>query len=62
VVQGGVVVVEDKNMMECLLEKEIAHYGSDLFCKTCGMNIELKNKFINKGNKKIIYCCERCAK
>ncbi len=48
--------------MKCELEFKDANYGTELFCKTCGMDIGLNP--IRRHHKGVIqlFCCEDCAK
>jgi hypothetical protein len=44
--------------MKCESEFKDTTYGSEIFCKSCGMDIGLNP--IKKGNE--LYCCEGCIK
>jgi hypothetical protein len=48
--------------MKCISEFKDASYGSDVFCKVCGMNIGLEAVIVIRGGIKGPYCCEECAK
>jgi len=48
--------------MNCDAHIEYASYGSQLFCKTCGMDIELGAVKVHHKGGVFLYCCEDCAK
>ena len=48
--------------MRCNLSIEDATYGSKLFCKTCGMDINLNPIVLNNRRYIKLYCCKECAK
>lgn len=48
--------------MKCVSKFSDVTYGSDLFCKKCGMDLGLNPiKIRHKGTFEV-YCCEDCAK
>jgi DNA-directed RNA polymerase subunit RPC12/RpoP len=49
-------------MINCNTDLDKASYGNEVFCKTCGMDIEFNPvKKIYKGITQL-YCCDNCAK
>ena len=49
-------VVVDK--MDCKCDFDEANFGSQIFCKKCGMDIELNTFKFHNQNKTELYCCE----
>lgn len=45
--------------MNCKIKD--ATYGSDAFCRVCGMNLGFKPKIKKRKRRVLIYCCENCA-
>jgi hypothetical protein len=46
-------------MIGCKIRK--ANFGSEFFCRICGMDIGLEFILKSKKGKTEIYCCENCA-
>ena len=49
-------------MITCNSEMKTATYGSELFCRICGMDIGLNPIRISHSGEYKVYCCEECAK
>jgi len=47
-------------MINCKIKN--ATYGSELFCKICGMDIGLDFVLKSSKHKTGLYCCDNCAK
>jgi len=47
--------------MECISKFKDVNYNSNLFCKTCGMDIGLAPIKVNRKDNVFLYCCEDCA-
>lgn len=47
--------------MRCESEFHDVNYSSDLFCRTCGMDVGLNPIKVHYKRKIKLYCCEDCA-
>jgi len=46
--------------MNCECDFETANFNSDIYCKICGMDVDLNPIRKKDKGKVILYCCEGC--
>ena len=49
-------------MIECKINEKNATYGSENYCKSCGMSLTINPIVKNNKGHVNLYCCEECAK